>query len=300
MMRIYNTIDTYIEPAGYALSVGSFDGLHIGHRAVIDSGTPGIARAVLTFAEHPAAALGRPCPPLLQSNADRRQMLTDWNVSALIEADFAALCRLSPADFVGQLAQCLRPSMLCVGYNFRFGAGAQGNVKELRTLCRQQGIALCVTDPVSYLDAPVSSTRIRAAVADGELADAAAMLGRPFALTLPVTAGDRRGREWGLRTLNQIIDPAYACPRFGVYLTAVTLDEKTYNSVTNVGLRPTFAADRPLLETHILDYMGDLYDQAVTVQFGRFLRPERQFDQIADLRAQIEQDIACRRAEPNN
>ena len=272
-----------------ALALGGFDGIHLGHvqvlRAVTDTAwTP----AVFTFRDLiPAVKHTRQ----LVSARQQADQLTDLGIARLYLADFAQLHALTPEAFVREiLHERLRARRVACGFNYRFGCHGAGDSDALKRLCATYGIETIVVPPVLLDGAPVSSTRIRTAVAAGEMELAARMLGRPYRIDFEVVHGRALGRTIGLPTINQPFPEAFVLPKFGVYAAAVTIDGRSYHAVTNIGVKPTVGADGPLAETCIAGYHGDLYGKCVPVQLLRFLRPEQKFDSIERLRSQIVRD----------
>jgi len=176
------------------------------------------------------------------------------------------------------------------GYNYRFGAGGVGDAALLTRLCDACGIAVTVVDAVSSDGCPVSSTAIRQAIAAGDMTAARRLLGRPYRLQQPVIQGQHLGRRLGMPTINQLLPTGVVHPRYGVYASCVEIDGEPYPAVTNIGLRPTVGTDRPLAETYILGFSGDLYDTAPAVYPLSFLREEQTFPTLAALQEQVQRD----------
>lgn len=273
-----------------AVALGLFDGMHIGHRAVISNvlDVDGLTATVFTFSDE------TPLPknaPQLQTLADRCDLIEKTGVEELFLADFSAVGAFSPADFVKTvLKEQLNAHLVSCGENFRFGNGGTGDVTLLQSLCEAENIRVVVAKTVLCDGEPVSSSRIRAALADGNVTLANRLLGHPFSLTGSVAHGDGRGKHLGFPTANLPLYPHFAAPRFGVYLSAVELDGNVYSALTNVGARPTFETDAPLCETSIFDYSGDLYGKELRVSLVRFLREERAFSSNEELKNQMERD----------
>lgn len=289
-----------LSPGPLHLAVGMFDGVHLGHRAVIQ---PAVAAArreqgnagVLTFAPHPSA-LFRPENPtrLIQPLAAKAEALAALGVDALITQPFTAQFAALPAEaFLGWLKQHL-PGLAAVyvGENFRFGCGRRGDAALLEKSGPEAGVRVVIVPGLTVGAERVSSTRIRAHLAAGEIEAANALLGRPYRSSGVVQAGKRLGRTIGVPTLNLHWSPDLR-PRFGVYAVRVmgTKSERALDAVANYGLRPTVEESvEPKLEAHVL---GDCpYDagDVVSVDWLRFLRPEQTFAGLAALRAQIEAD----------
>jgi len=284
-----------------AIALGAFDGLHMAHMAVLEAaaGQAGIyAPAVLLFDQHPLQALTGQAPPRLLTDEERDFRLRTLGLEILY-AKFSEIKDMPPWDFFEEvLLRRFGAGALCCGYDYSFGAGAQGHVDELRALCDSHGVLLQTTPEIDYGGAPVSSTRIRRALAEGDLDGANAMLGRPFGYAFPVVEGARVGRALGFPTFNQAFAPGFAIPRHGVYASQALVHDTWRPGVTNIGIAPTLhnsaeggCPPQARSETHIMGYDGDLYGLRVPVRLLRFLRPEIKFDTIEELKRQIASDI---------
>lgn len=276
-----------------AVALGTFDGLHIGHTAVITSALrqkeSGLVPVTLLFDEHPQAVLGKAPLEILQKSK-RAELLSLWGMKTET-VRFADICQMTPeAFFTDILLNQLHAGALCCGENYRFGAGGAGDIALLRDLCDANGITLCVSPCVAYEGEPVSSTRIRRAVENGDIKAANAMLGRPFCYRYPVVHGDARGRLIGAPTANQHFDSGFAVPAFGVYAAAVTVNGCRYPGVTNIGVRPTFDGRELRSETHIIGFCGDIYGQTIEIGLLNRIRGEIRFDSMEALAAQIAAD----------
>ncbi len=279
-------------PRPVALALGTFDGLHLGHRAVIDQVLQGdFIPAVLTFDGHPRQVLEHKQPPLLQTAADKYALLEEWGVKAVFSLDFASIRDLSPEDFLHMLCTRLPVGRLCCGFNFRFGRNGAGDADFLKAYGAEKGIEIKAVPPVEAGGLPISSSRIRNLLIEGKTEEAVSLLGHPFFFTLEVVGGDQRGRTIGFPTINQILPDGLLQPRFGVYASRTRINGRYYPSVTNVGLRPTFRADRALSETHIIGYAGDLYGRRLRVELLHFLRDETKFGSLEELKNAISRDL---------
>lgn len=285
---------TALPKARRAVALGVFDGLHIGHRAVLTAACGVIddhtilTSTALCMTGVPKHETGR-----LLSAQREEQLLGTLGVDEWIEMPFSAVSELTPEQFVHEiLYERLDARVVCCGYNYRFGKNGVGTADTLRALCAPLGIRVAVIEAVERDGEAISSTRVRKAIADGDMTLAARLLGRPFAVELPVTDGDHRGRRWGIPTLNQVFPAEYAVPRYGVYASLVTVGERQYPAVTNVGVHPTVGGvPSPQAETWIQSFDGELYGQTVQVQLIRFLRDERCFSDVAALKDQIAADV---------
>jgi phosphoribosyl 1,2-cyclic phosphate phosphodiesterase len=286
---------------GSVLTIGNFDGLHLGHQAILRavvkraSETGDVATA-LTFDPSPRKVLRPESAPLrLSTNAQRMDWFGFLGLEAAVVLPFTLdLARLSPDDFVQQiLVRGLHVRAVLVGENFRFGHQQAGDVSLLRALGARHGFAVEIIPPVAYEGEIVSSTVIRREIAAGNLTHAARLLGRPFALTGEIAPGTGTGRRFTFPTLNLKPDQELL-PARGVYVTRTLLagETKSRRSVTNVGMRPTFNGSSLSVETHLLDFSQEVTARRMEVHFWKHLREEKKFTGPDELRTQIARDIA--------
>jgi riboflavin kinase / FMN adenylyltransferase len=284
------------------IALGNFDGLHRGHLKIIERVKRGVAEhggtpMAMTFDPHPPRIV-RPdkAPPLLMTTAQRLEALYRAGVQSVAVVRFTRELSEWDADtFVRKaLVDWLRVSEVWVGANFLFGHGRTGTFSVLRGLGQSYGFRADKIDPVRYKDFVVSSTRIRRLVSEGRMDEAAALLGRAYYVDGAIVEGRKRGRELGFPTANLQTENELVPPN-GVYATIMTIDGVVHGGVTNIGLRPTFGETTPTIETHVLDYSGNLYGHTVRLAFVQRLRDERRFEDVDALRAQIDADK--RRAE---
>lgn len=274
---------------GCFLALGTFDGLHLGHKKVITAGEYE-KRYVLMFREHPLKSLTGEAPSYLLTKRKEKEILSKWNAEP-IYLDFDDIKELTPDDFFkNTIVEKIGAKILSVGFNFHFGKNASGDVKTLRSLCEKNGVELIVSDAVMFENYPVSSTRIREAVKLGDIETANKMLGRKFSYDFEVVHGDERGRTINAPTINQFFEKGFTVPKYGVYSALVVADNKTYPAVTNIGIRPTIGNSEERSETHILGFSGDLYGKNIEVMPIRRLREEKKFSSLSELKMQIEND----------
>ena len=278
-----------------SVALGSFDGVHRGHQAVLQSAlsfeSDGLKPVVLLFDRHPLAVLRGAAPPALLEEGERVQMLREMGF-AVEMVSFDAIHTLPPDAFVQQiLCDTLHAGAVSCGFNYRFGKDGAGDADTLRALCSERGIRLHVSEPVCENGVPVSSTTVRSLLEQGEVERANAMLGRPFSFTGTVVHGNENGRAFGFPTANTAYPSGLSVPRFGVYATDAAFDGKTYRAITNIGVRPTLSDTTLLCETHIPGQDHDLYGKRLTVSLRRFIRPEKQFASLADVFTQVRQDL---------
>lgn len=278
---------------GAFVALGTFDGLHIGHKAVITAEKTEYQRKIaLMFNHHPQVDLKGENPGMLITPSKEKTILEEWGVTPDY-IDFSEICELSPAAFVDDiLIKKYNAKSLSCGFNYRFGKNAQGNVETLLRLCAEREIKLTVVDAVEYENSPVSSTRIRAALRDGDMKSVKIMLGRYFSYDFEVLHGDERGRILGSPTINQFFSEGFAVPQYGVYASFTEIDGKKYPSVTNIGIRPTIGNSEKRSETNIVGFEGNLYGKFPEVFLVEKIRGERQFSSLEDLSEQISKDRA--------
>jgi riboflavin kinase/FMN adenylyltransferase len=276
-----------VEPRPRRVAVGEFDGVHLGHREVIAA-----SDTVLTFEPHPASVV-RPGggPKLLTTLELKSELIAELDVDELVVVPFdESFAQQEASEFVDRvLVEMLAATHVSVGENFRFGHRARGTA----ALLAADGRFVTRIVPLVEVDGvPVSSTRIRNLLSEGDVDAAARLLGAPFRIRGEVVPGDQRGRDLGFPTANIVPDPKLACPGHGVY--ACRVGERV--AAVNVGVRPTFGADlHPLVEAYVLDFEGDLYGQRLTIEFAARLRGEERFESVVELVAQMHRDVESTR-----
>ena len=287
------------------LAAGFFDGVHVGHRLVLDSAVREARRRggqawALTFDQHPLSMLDpEHRPPLLTPLEVRLERVAATGIDGCLVLPFTrALAALTPAKFIALLCgRAHRVVSIRCGANWRFGARAAGDVAELARLGCEHGFRVTVVRAARYRGHPVSSTRIREAIQRGNLAGATAMLGHPYSIRETVVRGRGVGRTLGMATAN-VHPAAEVLPPIGVYAVRTWIGDRPVNGVASLGFRPTFADARPLapiLESHFLDFDGDLYGATLDIAFIARLRDERKFSSAAALMVQVRRDIAAAR-----
>ena len=290
------------------VTIGAYDGVHLGHRAVIAqvrarAAALGARSVVVTFDRHPASVVRPESAPKLLTDAQQKlELLASTGVDATLVVPFTAeQAGEAPVDFVQRvLVDALAVRGVIVGEDFHFGYKRGGNVQLLRDMAGTRDfevLPLGLVARADGVDEPVSSTAIRRALAGGDVQRAADMLGRHHELRGVVGPGDQRGRTIGFPTANVEVDASLCLPADGVYAARVTIEgavSSTHDAAVNLGRRPTFHehAEHSLLEAHLLDFAGDLYGQRLRVVFHAFLRGERKFSGIDELKLQLQIDIA--------
>ena len=280
-----------------SLAMGFFDGVHLGHRRVLDAaGAPDSVRAVMSFANHPASVL-RPQahPALLTPNPEHKNhLLEQAGMQVHLCLPFTQeLADTEAEPFLDSLRGALNIACFSVGSNWHFGSKGSGNTDTLRAYGERHGIRVAVNELLERDGARVSSSRIRALLAQGALEDATALLGHPFAIHGVVEHGRHLGRTIGFPTAN-ITPPQHSClPPFGVYAVSTTIDGTEVPGIANIGLRPTIDESSKLtrLEAHFPNWSGNLYNSRLAVALHRFIRPEQKFASVDELQRAIRQDL---------
>lgn len=287
---------------GGVCTIGSFDGIHRGHRVLFQQVVEQAERhtgpaTVLSFTPHPVTVL-RPGVRFtrLTSDEDRLRLIGECGIEAVVLLPFTpSLVETSARDFFRQIfVEALGLAHLVVGWDFTFGHNREGNAAMLRTLCEEVGMGLSIVEPVVSADAPASSTRIRRLLHEGDVDGAAVLLERYHSVMGTTQHGEKIGRTLGFRTINTLVGDL-AVPGFGVYFTLTDLLGRRYPSITNIGVRPTFDGTHPLLETHLLDSEVEAYGEPYRVHFLGRWREERRFPSAAELHAQIAEDVQAAR-----
>jgi len=280
------------------LTIGVFDGVHLGHKYLISqlreqARQQKLLSGVVTFGQHPQEVLAPETTlPYLTELAEKTDLLKKEGVDAVIALSFTReLAGLSARQFISLLKKFLRIRGLVIGPDFALGQGRQGNADALRQLGEEMAFTVTVVSPVTVNGDVVSSTAIRKALADGDIRRVARLIGRPFSLQGRVASGVGRGSRLGFPTANLDLDTKQALPADGVYATLAHVDGKTYQSMTNIGQRPTFGGGGRTVETYVLDYQGDLYGRQLRIDIIEHLRGERRFASADELQKQIAEDI---------
>ena len=303
-MQIYYDLEAPSEPFQESIvTVGVFDGLHIGHQAVIQqvliqAKKFNIASFVLTFDPPPLAFLApERCPPALTTLPKKIEILEQLGVDAVVFARFDAyLQQMDPSTFVQQiLLQRLHARQVIVGYDWQFGKGRSGNAEALKELGDQYQFDVMIVGPIQIHGKPVHSTRVREAIAGSNLDLASELLGRPYSITGEVVKGEGRGRQIGFPTAN--IDTGnQMLPPSGVYAVQVKLEGCMFAGVLNMGTRPTFDGEKFQIETHLFDFEKMIYEKKIEISFIEKIRAEQRFPNPEMLVNQIKQDVAMAKA----
>lgn len=276
----------------YAL--GFFDGVHVGHAALLEqcrrlAGTSGCRAGVVTFGDHPDTLVLGNTPRLINTPADRERLLRQqFGMATVVTLPFDETMRnMDWEDFLAMLRDTYGAAGFVCGEDFHFGFRGKGNAFILSWYCQQEKLPCAIVPEQTIGGIRVSSTYIRQQLESGDMATAVRFLGHPHIFTGKVVHGRALGRTLGIPTANLRFPEGLAVPKFGVYACSCVLDGKEYPAVANLGTRPTVAGHHVTVEPWILDYSGDLYDREITLQFHYFIRPERKFDSLEDLKSEI-------------
>ncbi len=281
------------------LAVGVFDGVHRGHQQILKKLTAGAREAhapavVLTFWPHPATVLGRGEVKCLTAPDERAELLGSYGVDFVVTHPFdLSVANLSAREFVTRLKQHLGVRHLLMGYDFALGKGREGNAARLAELGRELDYTTDVIEAVSDESGVISSTEIRKLVSLGDVADAAKLLGHPYALHGPVIHGDGRGRKINFPTANLNYPEEKLIPSNGIYVCRARVKGSRYAAAVNIGVRPTFEneAKKPMVEAYLLDFDQDIYGEDVRLEFVARLRDELKFESVDALVEQMQRDV---------
>lgn len=276
-----------------SLTIGVFDGVHLGHRALISHLDPDLIPTVLTFDPHPVEVLAPGTPPRLLTTIDERvELLGRLRVAQIGVLDLGEIKGLEPSQFVEAiLLEKMGVAHLVTGHDFRFGKDRSGAVDMLGQLAERHGFELDVIAPIEDEEGQVSSSRIRALLEAGQPEAAARLLDSWYQITNEVVEGDRRGADLGYPTLNLRPPPRKLVPATGVYACFARIAEQVHQAAVNVGFRPTFGGGELLIEAHLLDFDRTIYGEEVTIEFVAYLRPEVEFGEVGALVEQMGEDV---------
>jgi riboflavin kinase/FMN adenylyltransferase len=286
---------------GFAVCLGNFDGVHLGHRALLSAAARLARPGVITFDPHPGKVLQPDLAPrLIATPARKLALLEGAGVERCVVHPFTRdFARTSPAEFEALLFDRLRVKAVVVGADFTYGSRRGGSTLTLRDAATARGATVEVVEPVTVEGVVVSSTRVREYVLEGRVDAATRLLGRPFVLDGLVVPGQQRGRTIGFPTAN-VDSPNELRPAAGVYAIAVRLASGTvHGGACNIGVKPTFGGDSVTIECNVFDFSGDLYGQRLEVAFLERLRGEQRFSGLEGLKAQIARDVISARAVVN-
>lgn len=277
---------------GYVIVLGTFDGLHKGHQAVFNAALnfKNLIPVAVTFPEPPRRKVQNVFVPLLMTAEDKYSMLKSIGFSEVFVLDYDKVHDLEPIDFLNMLFEKYNVKAMVCGFNYRFGRGGSGDAALMSQYCSEHGAEAVIVPATTVSGQVVCSSLIRELIANGDISFANMLLGHSFTFTSEVVHGEERGRTMGFPTINQRLDDELVTPKFGVYASAVTVDGRDYPAVTNIGIRPTFVLKKPLSETYIIGFEGDLYGKKVTLKLLDYMRGEERFQSLEALADAIESD----------
>jgi riboflavin kinase/FMN adenylyltransferase len=279
-------------------ALGFFDGVHLGHQALLAAcrqmaAEVGCKAGVVTFIGHPDALVSGVSPALINTTADRARLLRQFGMDIVIELPFDRQLMAMPyLSFFKLLINKYQAAGFVCGHDFRFGNRGEGNAEKLLAACEERGLPCTVVSEQKIDGVTVSSTYIRGLLEQGDVETAARFLGHRHILTGTVVPGRHLGRSLGTPTANLVLPQGVLIPKFGVYICRCSVDGVSYAAVTNVGTRPTVEGTNVTVEPWILDFDGDLYGRELTLEFYQFLRPERKFPSLTELRTEIQKNAA--------
>ena len=283
-------------------ALGFFDGVHKGHQMVLHlcqhlADDAGVATAAITFDRHPQSLFTPTPPALLNTTEDRRLLIQEWaGIEHLLILPVNEQVMTMPwQDFLEALLEEGAVGFVC-GYDFRFGKNGEGNAEKMAAFAEGRGLPWCIVDEQAMDGEKISSTRIRVLIEKGDMEGAKELLGHFHMFTGKVVPGRGLGHTIGIPTANLHLPGELVCPAFGVYACKAVVDGNWYNAVTNIGTRPTVNGQNVTVEPWILDFSGNLYDRELTLQFYQFLRPEKKFDSLEELKQEISKNAAQTRA----
>ncbi len=293
---------------GSVVALGNFDGVHLGHTALIKKARKlaknmELPLCVYTFGEHPSGFLSN-CSgkenTLITNNDEKQKILEELGVDILYYEDFSAVCNMNSADFCKKiLIDTLSCKIAVCGGNFSFGKDKEGTCEVLKCELEKLGAQAVIADYVKVSGEKVNSTKIREHIKNGEIEKASALLGRPFSIYYPVVHGRHLGTKMGIPTINQAFEKTKLKPKNGVYACLCYIDGKKYLGVADVGKKPTVTENTelaPILcETHIIDFCGDLYGKSIKIDFYTRLRDEKKFASLSELTEEIKRNITTTR-----
>ena len=279
------------------VALGFFDGVHLGHQALLAecvrlAQENAAQTAAITFQAHPQSLFSSQPPALLTTAGDREKLLQAYGIRQVhIYPVTEKVMSTGWESFLEQLLEEGAAGFVC-GSDFRFGHKGQGDAQKLQQFCARRGLPCAIVSQKLLDGVRISSTHIRGLLEEGRMEEAVRFLGHPHILTGKVVGGRKLGRTMGIPTANMLLPEGLLTPKFGVYACTATVDGRTYVAVTNIGTRPTVSGQGVTVEPWLLDFSGDLYGKEIALQFHKFLRPERKFENLEALKAQIQKDAA--------
>lgn len=301
-MQIIRDTTDFVSPGETAVSIGKFDGVHLGHRRLleelIDQKEKGLLATVFTFDPYPEAFFGYGSKQMLTTLEEKEQIFEKMGIDILVEFPFNAVSAATPSrEFVTRfLCSHLRARFIAAGPDLSFGDHGSGNFSLLEELAPEYGFTAKKIEKVIMDENIISSTLIRRLISTGEVTTAARYLGEPYMVRGRIVHGKALGRRIGIPTLNQVPPEDKLLPPFGVYYSDVLIGEKKYCGMTNIGIKPTVSEEkRVTVETYLYDFRDDIYGETATVQLLTHRRPEMKFGSLEELKKTMEQDIQAGR-----
>lgn len=279
------------------IALGNFDGLHKAHMAIMNkcreyASEHNMKSGVLLFAEHTLKIVANENVKIITPEHQKLKLLDEAGLDfAYIRAFDKSFMKLSPEEFIKGLVDRLNVKAVCAGYDYHFGYNAMGNKETLKALGKKYGFETIIVNEIDFDGRAVKSTLIRQLITEGNVSGAAEYLGRPFSIEGTVEKGLRNGTKMGIPTANIGYDEDMILPGNGVYAGYTYVSDKKYKSVINVGNNPTFGADKVTIESHILDFNDDIYGKEIRVEFIEYMRGDIKFNNIDELKKQINADI---------
>jgi len=277
-------------------ALGFFDGVHIGHQKILEeccclAEKRNAKACAITFLQHPKSLFVKTPPPLINTYEDRQALLRRYGIGPVFAYPVTREIMGMPWEaFLEELISCDAVGFVC-GRDFRFGNRGEGDAEKLKAFCEERGLAFRVVEDQALDGIRISSTHIRGLLEAGEMAEANRFLGHPHTLSGVVTEGKQLGRTIGIPTANLVFPQELQPLPYGVYACKAVADGKKYLAVTNIGTRPTVGGETVSVEPHLLDFSGDLYGKMLTLSFYQFLRPEKKFTSLEELKTEIQKNI---------
>ena len=294
-MEIFSGLN---ENKNLSLALGYFDGVHKGHQEVIKKAVQYARKystksAVITFKDHPCCYFWDVSPKYILTREERQKQIERLGIDYLYELDFGEIAHLNAEEYLEKiLVKNFSPTAISTGFNHYFGANKSGNTAYLKEMANKYNYELFISEPVTENNEIISSTIIREALSQGYIKKANKMLGYNFPLDGTIIEGQKLGRQIGFRTANIVYPEELISLPFGVYKTKATINKNTYNAITNFGIRPTVTDSKiPIAESHILNFDENIYGEALRIEFIDFIREEKNFSNIENLKHQIKEDI---------
>jgi len=296
-LKIITEISVPVDIRKPVITIGTFDGLHLGHRVILDevkrlAAETGSDSAVVTFNPHPRIVLGQDVQ-LLNTREEKRQVIERMGITHLIEIPFTVrFSDLEAKEFISLLAWLLNPSYIIIGYDHGFGRNRSGDIRQLEEAGKVHGFKVVNVDAIVQKDSSkISSSYIRNLLLAGSVKEAGDLLGQPYSLTGTVIRGNQIGKRLGYPTANLYLeDPHKLIPMMGVYASRVIYNRREYKGMTNIGIRPTINTHQLTIETNIFDFDQDIYYEKITVEMIARIRDEKKFDSLDVLKEQLRQD----------